>query len=827
MEWDDRVYSLLIKVEGTEVKPSVTGVAIQSTPSGFYHPSGKIYGPGETVLIAVSFDNAVEVDSEDGLPRIELDIGDRSDGNEWAEYATGSGTTTLYFSYTVEEGDYDRDGIGVWEDSLELNGGTIGLSGASAISADLEHDGIDDDADHRVGDIPRVLSVEFRNAPYVYGAGGSPEIVATFSTSVWVPGGNTPSNWNNRAGISLEVGGETRRVGARGRGGPGNTEVTFDRYTFGNTDFDADGISIPANAIEGAELRTGSGQGTPIFVELPAYTPATAIEVNGGQPHDGDAPAREYIDRNANLVTISYDEVLSTSSTPPASAFTVRSGGSTVPLAATDPVRILGSTVLLTLAQTPSAYVTVSYTVPEEGAVEDPTGNDAAGFSDVAERQTVSITSATAGDDIVVGLDHVIVTLVREGDTSQGLDVTIGLSATGDFLEGGGTTVTRRIGPGKTSETVIVAATYQMNIPDSATVVTGVLTATLMEGSQYRTGTSPSVEIALSGVANPTRIWLEKQTMKVVEGQRTATVNIVVAHKTGLPEVDTEVTLALTTTARRDELTATSSVDFDVAQGMPRIDPDDGETVGEEIRQTLTLEVPITEDSTVEGDETFEMEMELSGARPEGVRLEKNDGSDCDDEGTPQREECVTLITILDDDLEPVTGLTARSMHEAIGLAWDTPAANAPISRHEYRYATSGPMPDTWNAIADSAPGETNEDAYTVTRGSRTAMTHVVEIRAVEERTDPDAGDYEARSIGIRASTVPQMRNVGIADASGEEGERDPVHGGAVRDEHERRDRDLDRVHRNAGQRHPGRSDRRGRGTTGTATIPAGQRTGT
>ena len=73
----------------------------------------KIYAPGDNIAVTATFDRAVAVS---GTPRIELHLGGGSRGERWAEYSSGTGTTALVFSYTVEATDEsDTDGIEVGE----------------------------------------------------------------------------------------------------------------------------------------------------------------------------------------------------------------------------------------------------------------------------------------------------------------------------------------------------------------------------------------------------------------------------------------------------------------------------------------------------------------------------------------------------------------------------------------------------------------------------------------------------------------------------------------------------------------------------------------
>ena len=84
------------------------------------------YTIDSTLSVLVTFSAAVTVS---GTPQLALDIGGET---RQAEYASGTGTQSLLFSYTVAEGDEDTDGIRIPSDSLALNGGAITAGGLAA-----------------------------------------------------------------------------------------------------------------------------------------------------------------------------------------------------------------------------------------------------------------------------------------------------------------------------------------------------------------------------------------------------------------------------------------------------------------------------------------------------------------------------------------------------------------------------------------------------------------------------------------------------------------------------------------------------------------------
>ena len=122
---------------------SVTGVAVVSDPG-----ADSTYGSGETIRVAVTFDAAVDVDETSGTPYLTIDMDPADWGEKQAAYQSGSGTSTLTFAHEVVEPNVSTQGISVPANTLALNGGTI--RSASGADADLSHDGLAHDPQHKV-----------------------------------------------------------------------------------------------------------------------------------------------------------------------------------------------------------------------------------------------------------------------------------------------------------------------------------------------------------------------------------------------------------------------------------------------------------------------------------------------------------------------------------------------------------------------------------------------------------------------------------------------------------------------------------------------------
>ena len=89
--------------------PRAVSQEVTSDPVG--GTDSDTYGVGDAITFEVVFNQPVTVN---GAPRLRFSI----TGDKYATYASGSGTDTLAFSYTVLAADSDTDGIYLYEDPL-------------------------------------------------------------------------------------------------------------------------------------------------------------------------------------------------------------------------------------------------------------------------------------------------------------------------------------------------------------------------------------------------------------------------------------------------------------------------------------------------------------------------------------------------------------------------------------------------------------------------------------------------------------------------------------------------------------------------------------
>lgn len=192
------------------------------------------FGPGEEIRVDVVFSEPVTVT---GNPLLDLRIGDQTRRADLYNVDD----TTLSFRYFVKAADRDDDGIGVPADAVQAAGGSI--RDAAGNDADLTHEAVPDDArfkvDGRPDAAPTITDVALgRTAAEETVVRGAPLIVSVwFSERIEVTG--APQ-------FSIQVGTQTRQAELHRRGGA--TELEF-QYFVQASDVDADGVSIPADAL--------------------------------------------------------------------------------------------------------------------------------------------------------------------------------------------------------------------------------------------------------------------------------------------------------------------------------------------------------------------------------------------------------------------------------------------------------------------------------------------------------------------------------------------------------------------------------------------------
>jgi hypothetical protein len=202
------------------------------------------YPVGSVISIQVIYDDVMTVT---GTPRLTLETGGT---DAVVDYVSGSGTTTLTFTYTVAAGHTAADLNYTTSTALALNGGTITDSLNNAADLTLPATG----NAHSLGGnknlvidttAPTVTNVTSSTTNGTYGAGATISVQMTFSEAVTVTG--TPQ-------LTLETGASDAVVNYAS--GSGTTALTF-TYTpvAGHASADLDYQSTSALALNGGTIK--------------------------------------------------------------------------------------------------------------------------------------------------------------------------------------------------------------------------------------------------------------------------------------------------------------------------------------------------------------------------------------------------------------------------------------------------------------------------------------------------------------------------------------------------------------------------------------------
>jgi hypothetical protein len=243
--------SLTVTIDPTS--PTISSVSFTSNAG-----SDNSYKIGDVITVAVAFSENVTVTN---TPRIAL----AGLTNKFATYTSGSGTSTLAFSYTVAASDSDTDGLAITADSLGLNGGTI--SDTAANNATLSHSAVTTQSAHRVDGIaPTVSNVTSSTANGTIGIGSTVSIQVTFSEAVTVDGAPR---------LTLETGTTDRT--ASFASGSGTNTLTFE-YTVqsGDTASDLDYASTSALVLNGSTIVDAVGNNATLTLPTPGASGSLA-----------------------------------------------------------------------------------------------------------------------------------------------------------------------------------------------------------------------------------------------------------------------------------------------------------------------------------------------------------------------------------------------------------------------------------------------------------------------------------------------------------------------------------------------------------------------
>ena len=151
----------------------IVGTTVSGISSLAFTSTGP-YKIDDTITVTVQTTEKVTVTR---IPRIPLILENRT---RYANYASGSGTTTLVFQYTVAARDEDTDGVEIAQNTLENNEGST-IKNDYHTDVNLSHAGVPANPNQIVDTtVPTILSVDFGDTSTTYAVGDEIEIVVTF-----------------------------------------------------------------------------------------------------------------------------------------------------------------------------------------------------------------------------------------------------------------------------------------------------------------------------------------------------------------------------------------------------------------------------------------------------------------------------------------------------------------------------------------------------------------------------------------------------------------------------------------------------------------------
>ncbi|EHK57775.1 beta strand repeat-containing protein [Allomesorhizobium alhagi] len=295
-------------------QPEITSVNV-TNPDG-------LYKEGDVIWVTMTFDQAVTVAG--GIPSLVLETGST---DRLATYASGSGTGTLTFSYTVQAGDLSADldyhPIGIFT----LNGATI-RSATTNVGALLRlpiaegPNSISGQHDIAVDGVAPVVASVSVPANGTYTAGQNLDFIVNLSEAVVVDTtGGTP-----RIAVTLDTGGTVYANYVSGSGG----SVLVFRLTVSAGQLDANGISVGGSIdFNGGTLRDAAGNDAVLTLNSIGSTTGVLVDSvapvvdSVSVPADGTYVAGQNLDFTVHL---SEDVIVDTTGGTPRLAITIGSG---------------------------------------------------------------------------------------------------------------------------------------------------------------------------------------------------------------------------------------------------------------------------------------------------------------------------------------------------------------------------------------------------------------------------------------------------------------------------------------------------------------------
>jgi glutamine amidotransferase-like uncharacterized protein len=348
--------------------PNTSGIRVDGVApvaSSITQPVTGIYKTGDLLAFAVNFNDVVNVATGSGNPSLPITIGGIT---RQATYSSGTGTSTIVFTYSIANGDSATGLAGsvTIGSTIALNGGTIrdtnGNDASLAVPATTVSNVL----------INRLAATVTASADKTYKLGDNIELTAIFPQPVNVVGAASI-----QATIGTATG--TRLATFSYVSGSGTTALKFRASVVAN-DLDTDGIDVNGTFVLGAGITIKDLAGNDVILAfIPPNT--SGIRVDGVAPQTlgtiAGPIAGSYQTGDKLTFTVPFNDTVFVTATPTL-AFTI--GGITRQAAYTAGTGTATLTFEYTVVAVDAAtnVVLAANTISTSGgAIKDAAGNDA------------------------------------------------------------------------------------------------------------------------------------------------------------------------------------------------------------------------------------------------------------------------------------------------------------------------------------------------------------------------------------------------------------------------------------------------------------------
>lgn len=266
----------------------------------FIPPDDGLYETDEIITFTLKHPGVINVT---GTPRIPFDI---NGVTYYANYASGSGSKTLLFKYSVQLGNVDNDGIELASASIDLNGGKLQYSnGGKAVNANTDIP-IETDMSNVLVSSTTLFVASISVVDGSYKTDDIISLQLNLAETGVVTG--VPQ-------LALTIDGQTKY--ATYQSGSNSTTLVFNYQVESGLE-DLDGIDLPASLdLTGASLKSVGGED--FTAQLPSDTNTSAVLVNSMGPRvvSITAPADDlYVENDILDFTVQFDEVAHVTGVP-------------------------------------------------------------------------------------------------------------------------------------------------------------------------------------------------------------------------------------------------------------------------------------------------------------------------------------------------------------------------------------------------------------------------------------------------------------------------------------------------------------------------------